>query len=362
MKGNKGEWSEVYVFLKLLAEGKLYAADANLNRLSDIFYPIIKILREEASDGKKREYVLNGDISIVDGATGKTLAKFPVKDFMSAAGILLDNLKKAKGPSFEVKDAESFLKQIDCSSLTPAKSNKSDIKIVVHDIRTGIKPTLGFSIKSMLGQKSTLFNPGEGTNFIYAVDGASAGKIDLEKTNSISAEPKITKRIEYLTENGCTLTYRDIQSDTFKRNLVIIDSKMPDILAYLLLYKYTEKAGSDLKNLLEIIKRKDPVKYGIDSPHPFYEYKIKNFLTDVALGMTPSKIWTGKYYATGGIIIVKGDGDIVCYHIYNRNEFQDYLLNNTKLEQASTSRYGFGDLYREGKETLIKLNLQIRFS
>jgi len=35
MKLNKGEWSEVYVFLKLLAEGKLYAADKDLNRMAD---------------------------------------------------------------------------------------------------------------------------------------------------------------------------------------------------------------------------------------------------------------------------------------------------------------------------------------
>ena len=30
LKGNKGEWSEIYVFLKLLADGKLYSADENL--------------------------------------------------------------------------------------------------------------------------------------------------------------------------------------------------------------------------------------------------------------------------------------------------------------------------------------------
>ena len=27
--------------------------------------------------------------------------------------------------------------------------------------------------------------------------------------------------------------------------------------------------------------------------------------------------------------------------IYNRNEFEDYLLNNTKLDEASSSRHGF---------------------
>ena len=64
---------------------------------------------------------------------------------------------------------------------------------------------------------------------------------------------------------------------------------------------------------------------------------------------------------TGGIIIVKDDGDVVCYHIYNRNEFQEYLFNNTRLEQASISRYKFGNFYKENNKILFKLNLQIRF-
>lgn len=27
LAGNKGEWSEIYIFLKLLTDGELYAAD-----------------------------------------------------------------------------------------------------------------------------------------------------------------------------------------------------------------------------------------------------------------------------------------------------------------------------------------------
>jgi type II restriction enzyme len=41
MKLNKGEWSEVYVFLKLLAEGKLYAADKDLKKIEDLFTLLI---------------------------------------------------------------------------------------------------------------------------------------------------------------------------------------------------------------------------------------------------------------------------------------------------------------------------------
>ena len=31
---NKGDWSEAYVFLKLLAEGRIYSGDEDLNKVS----------------------------------------------------------------------------------------------------------------------------------------------------------------------------------------------------------------------------------------------------------------------------------------------------------------------------------------
>ncbi|MEG1729646.1 MAG: HpaII family restriction endonuclease, partial [Bacteroidaceae bacterium] len=83
--------------------------------------------------------------------------------------------------------------------------------------------------------------------------------------------------------------------------------------------------------------------------------------TDAALGMMPSKVWTGEYDAIGGYLIVKEDGEIVCYHLYNRNEFENYLFSNTKFETASSSRHDFGKVFREGEDLLFKLNLQIRF-
>ena len=36
MSGNKGEWSELYVFFKLLSEGKVYAADENVLKIEEI--------------------------------------------------------------------------------------------------------------------------------------------------------------------------------------------------------------------------------------------------------------------------------------------------------------------------------------
>ena len=90
---------------------------------------------------------------------------------------------------------------------------------------------------------------------------------------------------------------------------------------------------------------------------------MKVLLLDSALGMTPAKEWIGRYDANGGYLVVKKDGDIVCYHFYNRNDVEDYLYYNTRFERASRSRYHFGSLYRgEDGVVYIKLNLQIRFT
>ena len=254
-----------------------------------------------------------------------------------------------------------FLNSIKVTSLTALKTDKADIIVVVHDLNTGLRPTLGFSIKSMLGKNSTLFNPGQTTNFIYEIRGANLTQQMISKVNAITTEPKIANRLAHLTDRGARIIFRDIISKNLKLNLQLIDSDLPEILGYLLLYKYT-KSMSKLADLLIEINKANPLNFDLSLGHPFYDYKIKNFLTDSALGMTPASLWTGQYDATGGIIVVKESGDLVCYHIYNRNEFQSYLINNTRLEQASTSRYDFGEIYQENGQIFIKLNLQVRFN
>ena len=92
---------------------------------------------------------------------------------------------------------------------------------------------------------------------------------------------------------------------------------------------------------------------------------MKKLLLASALGMTPAKEWNGRFDANGGYLVVRKDGEIVCYHFYNQNDVEDYLYNNTRLDRASRDRYNYGVIYKkeeEGKYNfLINLNLQIRF-
>lgn len=381
LKGNKGEWSEIYVFLKLLAEGKLHAADENLNAIETLYYPLIKIFRKEGT--REREYIFNGEIKVLDGATGELLFNIPTTQFIKYSKTLLELLKSTNGRSMTFPIIEEFLSLIDVNQVTMSRVDKSDIQLMVHDLHTGMSPQLGFSIKSMIGKDSTLFNPGAGTNFIYRIKGATSDNFNPTEFNveTFSVEKgsvvksKIAKRIYALEKLGFEIMFDRIHSDNLTLNLQLIDGQLPDILAEMVLLKY--KMGiSNTKDLIYSLKEHNPLNFDQRKGHPFYEVKIKNFLTESALGMTPETIWTGVYDATGGIIIVKKNGDIVCYHIYNRKEFQDYLVANTKLEQASTSEdpnnpgnakkgktkpYKFGWVYEENGEYFIKLNLQVRF-
>lgn len=78
--------------------------------------------------------------------------------------------------------------------------------------------------------------------------------------------------------------------------------------------------------------------------------------------MTASTLWNGKFNANGGSIVVKETGEIVCYHFFDRNDFEDYLFNNTYFDTPSTTRHHFGDLYEQDGKLYLKLNLLVKFS
>lgn len=360
LKGNKGEWSEIYVFLKLLSDGKLHAADADLKTLQDVYYPLVSIIRKEADTHLIYKY--GTSITVIDEQTNEILMSCPLDHFKEMSLKLFEAIKNERGRSFAVPEVETFLRSIHVAKLKATSTDKSDITIKVHDHNTGFKPMLGFSIKSRLGGASTLLNAGKTTNFTYQIDRADAdlGKNKIAEINAIDSRAKIRERIEAIYETGAVLQYVDMNSEMFKLNLQVIDTKLPEIIAGLILYYY-RGLGTSLEQLLEHMNEHNPLVFDNAFDHPFYEYKIKNFLRDVALGMTPSKQWDGTFDATGGYIIVKEDGDVLCYHLYNMNEFQDYLLNNTRLETASTSRYDFGNVYEQRGNYYIDLNLQIRF-
>ena len=272
---------------------------------------------------------------------------------------LLDSIKGAGSQrSFEVPDAECFMGQIGCTKIKAPSQDKADIHIVIHDLRTNMTPLLGFSIKSQLGSESTLLNATKATNITYRVEGCDISDEMIAEINSIEDH---LPRMKALVDKGLHLEYSDIEHQTFKNNLLFLDTCMPNFIASCLICDSMPNSTSNIKDIVKIVAAQNPFGFTGDVV-AFYEHKMKVLLIDAALGMTPAKEWKGHYDANGGYLVVKKDGDIVCYHFYNRNDVEDYLYNNTRFERGSRTRHEFGSLYRadDGK-VFIKLNLQIRF-
>jgi len=342
-------------FLKLLADGQLFAADADLNQIDNVTYPIIKIIRE---DNGTKEYVLNdGVVTVI--SSGKEFAKKNVSEFATKATELLTLIDSQIDTTFESPNTEKFMTSIGCINVKSDSSTKRDITIILQDVKTGTRSEIGFSIKSRLGAASTLLNPGKTTNFTFSVSG-NTDRYTIDSINQIDTYSKVRDRISKIKSDGMNLEYTGMQNSSFESNLQLIDGDLPQILSNMILYYYSGDATT-VSELVLLLQKRNPCGYNLDENHPFYSYKIKHLLTDIALGMTPSSVWTGEFNASGGYIIVKDNGDIVCYHIYNYNEFQEYLLHNTKLETASTSKFDFGTIKEEDNKFTFSLNLQIRF-
>ena len=371
-KYNKGEWSELYAFLYLLGHGKLYAADEQLNKIEDMFFPIIKIIREEKI-GDIYEYHIGEKIKICLNDT--YVLELPAGDFLIEAKSLLSGILKNEVDS----RTKMFMDRIYVNNLKAPSKDKSDIVMQLHDIKTGFEEIVGFSIKSKLGSLPTLLNPSSATNFIYRISGDTdviknikSNLVNIQgtvKPNSENKSFKIKDIFTNMTAYGGKLEFYSLD-ERFNRNLMMIDSQMPKLIAELLVAYYSGAAKSSVLDILGTIEHNDCLKLGAKGNKHFYSHKVKEFLCSSALGMVPAKEWSGVDDATGGYIVVKKDGDIVAYHIYNRDKFKSYLLTNTKLDApqrfdskppSKKKGYDYGYIYESCGELFMKLSLQIRF-
>lgn len=356
-KGNKGEWSEIYVFLRAMADGKIHLGDPDLKVILDRYLTVISILRKE-NNNKNRNYTRDSQVIVTD-EDGKELTHVTIAEFRDHAIRLFKQLSESQGSSFSFTETEKFLRQICVESLKADSRSKCDITIKVHDSKTNLEQLRGFSIKSFLGGSPTLLNPGSYTNFVFSIDG-NLNDSDIIYINSLQ---KVSQRVQEIIKRGAKLKFVSIAEEKFQNNLDMLNPDLAKILANLLVLKYSGNGSSSLEFMCSSLDKDDPLHKGEHlSKNHYYTVQMKRFLLEIAMGMTPGKEWTGSSSEVGGYIVVKNSGDIVCYDMIERTIFEDYLIRNTYLDTPSTTRYNFGNIYGESGVSLrINLNLQIRF-
>lgn len=353
LRGNRGEWSEVYTFLTLLSEGKLLTAGQGQPDSESIGFDVLCIEREE-TPGQKIEYHIIDDFVSVE-CSDEIITTEPRDSFREHAGVVYAAISSAdaSGP-FSIPDTERFLSEISVRKLKAPSKDKSDISVRVRDPYSGATPLFGWSIKSELGSSPTLLNAGKSTNFTFSISGMT--EEDARKLNEISTRSKIKDRVCKCCQNF-GVQFKCVDSYVFSRNMRLIDTMFPQIMAKALLYYYQGEATT-CADVVSLLEKKDPLGLGAG----MYEYKFKKFLVATALGMMPANPWDGIDDATGGYIVVGEEGSLACYNLYNRNTFEDYLLRSTRFETASSTRHEFGKIEKQQSGYELKLNLQIRFN
>ncbi len=353
---NKGEWTELLVFIRLLVEQELKLSDSNLEP-NDIVFNIEKV----TNNNLEYEFILLNQSKIISkNQRTREEKEIVITDLLNKETLenLLNAIKDGSG-AFEIADFQLIQNELGISIVKGGNSyQKADILL---DISTKEfkKPNEGFGIKSYLGSKPTLLNASGNTNFIFRIDNFDSSRID--EINEISTRTKIRDRINLIQNLGGEFKFIGAERENMEYNLKLVDSLMPQIVGHILQAFYKERISS-ISKIVDFIHENEVLDKEINySAKDSLKLKIQKLLVDILLGFFAGTKWDGTY-ESNGTIVMKNTGEMVGFHVIDIKSLRNYLYDNIKLDTPSTTRHRFGKLYIEKDGKLyFKLNLQLRF-
>lgn len=375
---NKGEWSELYTLFKLLADQNLYPIEKSQIDGERLRLPILSIMRYIDQEIGV-EYLITEDSNINMNINNEEQRVVEKSEFSYWAKQLFAEISsvKKKDASFAIPSLNDFRDKTCCPKVACVNrkiadncKDKSDLYIVIHDTLTGQTPKQGFSIKSEIGSAPTLVNASLLTNFHYRLTKPlTQAQVDLVNNMNVKHGTKfitdVTGRLAKIKELGSELRFCGIRQnknneDVFLENLILVDSFMPQILAWLL-YTSFSTGERRIDKLTEMITKANPMGFPMTVNTKHYEAKVKRLLMDFALGMLPSQPWEATDLASG-VLVVKPSGNIDCYHVLYKDTLEEYLYHDLKFETASATRHDFASIKTDSHgNQYFTLNLQLRF-
>lgn len=408
-KLNMGEWGEPYAALRILGDKKLFIADRNGNRNPTQWLDVLALIRQETKDRVVRYQYdpANTDvvISTVNEKGKERHAKFPVNVFLQLADDLLAELKRVKAAKKKGKDKTKQTDLLEVESESEEKSetsktaafainpkldgllaalefiklkaksvNKSDVHLDVTDPRSGVtRNNIGFSIKSELGQKPTLFNTSSASGAIFEITGMDdalmheINNIFFVKNNGKKTVP-VKRRWLAMLDRGCAMNWigypiaKKAKVKAFEENLDLIDPRLPRVLAEAMRVYFSNESMASLSDIVQWLVTENPL--GITRPEVKYPYMIKSFIYATYCGMTAANLWDGRSEVNGGFIRVSETGEVLAFYAMESDSFKEYLFKHCVFETPSTdSSHGdYGDVVKVEGRYEYKLNFQIRYT
>lgn len=336
---NKGEWSEAYTFLRLLVNPVLGAADDDLGVKPGKYY-VVKGMALNIENDKYLVRPMDAQYSFSKDSVGVT-----AEEIRKALPVILSEISAGER-AFSSPTTQRLYERMGLSKFKAASTQKVDIELELPSLGGGQDALLGFSIKSMLGSPSTLFNASSTTNirFSFQPDPTPASELLSLKYHELRP---------YL--QGKTIKYEGFELDTFKDNLEFFGSDFPEKLGSIVLAAYLGSGTTTVSEAITLWAADN----GLQIAGSKFAFQMKNFLRSTALGMKPGSPWKGDLEGYGGYIIVKPDGDLACLHLENDDDFRNYLLSHTKFDFPKSSLFS-PSVYENGR-LYFSVNFQIRF-
>lgn len=394
---NIGEWSEIYVFFRMMEKGELQSADASMNPISNAYLPVIKVIREEEPGNLFDYYTKSApDHPLEIYNNGILVKSCTVAEFSKAADLLLGELKSAKKnygrttslnfantqsqAFFEVEEflADICIKKIKAPSKAISQhfGGKSDITMEVKQQDGTIIPS-GFSVKSSIGSTSTLGNSSGACQFYYELEGCS--KSLCNEVNGIRSSSYVIDRVRRIESLGMKPRYIGVSSMVYRQNLHLIGgSEMEKILASALWLAFARSNGKrdsakPLTKVLPHLCEADPCSAALygdkDHVEAFYKGWLSEYAFRVACGMNPDSPCDRNIKIRGGYIFVTKQGDVLAYYAADQDMFKDFLFENLKFDSPSSARrdndsngFSLGKIIEKDGKFVFTLNLQLRFT
>ncbi len=348
---NKGEWSEFLAVLDLLENPNIKIIDSNFKIISDEIFTLKNIRLHTSSN----IYTLTRTDSQVEVYNDNSLRySIDIDEICENKKLLLKKIKSnvTKSGAFDIPEVHELISKLNGSSIIKSQSNsKSDLDTDMQDNLIHQLVQLKYSIKSQLGSPATILNASNKTNIRYKVLGLKQEDIGI--INNINSKQKLKDRLNKINELGGKICFDSIVDKVFENNLKMIDTAMPDIVADVCLRSYS----SENKNLLNLFKNSNLLKEPLIA-----RKKLAELLKGFSFDIKPGTLWNGCYDVNGGIMIISKNGDLfVLDLVYHKQEVENYLIQNAKLDSPSSTRYKMLELYEENNNIYFTLNLQIRF-
>ena len=140
-----------------------------------------------------------------------------------------------------------------------------------------------------------LYDRGRTANLKLEQSGVKFAVPTVNKVNALpESSEEVAERMLMIERLGGVLKYSDVADRVFRCNLQMIDLHFPRVLAEMVRIMHIEGV-TRISELTDRIKEMNPLKIKDEliKKHGFYEFKMKQFLLALALGMRPAKIYNG---------------------------------------------------------------------